>query len=229
MKTCTIEGCDGKHQARGMCARHWSKWYRKMNPDRSRSRESETVSRTCTVCGETWRTRRKDAKFCSDECKGLHYIELGPRLCRLPVDHPVRAMMRTDQRSELRKAFESGEWAIVLSELEAKAVKVDDCWLWPAKVSKGYATVRIASRSYGVHRLAASATAGRLIESHKPVHHICAETLCYNPAHLQVVEPHENAAEMLERRYYRTRIAELEQALREVAPTHPLICRLAVA
>lgn len=68
-----------------------------------------------------------------------------------------------------------------------------------------------------------SAALGEIIPSHKPVHHKCAEPLCFNPIHLQVVQPHENTAEMLERRYYLQRIADLETALRLVAPSHPLV------
>lgn len=56
-----------------------------------------------------------------------------------------------------------------------------------------------------------------------PVHHIRAEPLCCSPRHLQVVTPQENVAEMLERRYYLARIADLEAALSVIDAMHPLI------
>lgn len=31
--TCTIEGCDGKHEARGLCKRHYRRWQRAQQPE----------------------------------------------------------------------------------------------------------------------------------------------------------------------------------------------------
>lgn len=227
MRTCTVEGCDRKHQARGLCVSHWSKWYRETHPERNRA--SETVTRTCVVCAETWQTRRKNAKICSDTCRSEWYrsqrIGRQQTKCELPADHPVRVLIRNhhQQCGPLRAAFESGDWPGVLAALEVRAVKVDECWLWPSKSTDGYGVVRIAKRTFSVHRLAASASMGEAIPSHKPVHHKCAEPLCFNPLHLQVVQPHENTAEMLERRYYKQRIADLEAALAVADPAHPLL------
>lgn len=71
------------------------------------------------------------------------------------------------------------------------------------------------------HRVMAQATYGDIKD--KPVHHKCGDRRCVNPAHLQVVRPIENVAEMLERNAYLRRIAELEQVLRSTHPHHPLV------
>lgn len=166
---------------------------------------------TCVLCGESCMTWR-NGKYCSRDCASLAQIK--PTQPKPP---------RADKRTPLRRAFESGDWAGVLALLESRAVKVDDCWLWPSKNRDGYGQLAIASTQFAVHRLAMAASVGALIPSHHPVHHKCAERLCFNPLHLQVVTPAENNAEMLERRYYQERIASLESALALVAPSHPLL------
>lgn len=55
------------------------------------------------------------------------------------------------------------------------------------------------------------------------IHHKCANRLCINPEHLQMVTPIENTAEMFERNFYRKRIEDLEKALRRHSPGHPLL------
>jgi hypothetical protein len=31
--TCSIEGCDGRHEARGLCKRHYRRWQRAIQPE----------------------------------------------------------------------------------------------------------------------------------------------------------------------------------------------------
>lgn len=105
-------------------------------------RQQRTI--TCALCGEictTWRSGR----FCSRDCATLS-------LCK-----PAKTKLPTDRRTPLRRAWESEDWLGVLSELEARAVKVDSCWLWPSKNKDGYGVLAIAGRSYGVHRVAMAA------------------------------------------------------------------------
>ena len=160
-------------------------------------------------------TPRKTAKFCSYLCRDLVRSENAP-----PQPRRTERPIPKDQRGPIRRACEDGDWPAMRAHLAAEAVRVGTCWLWPARVKGGYGVVRIGKREHGVHRLMMAAVRGGLVESHLPVHHKCAERLCFNPDHLQVVEPHENVAEMLERNYYLQRIAELEAALIAVAPHH---------
>jgi heme oxygenase len=60
-------------------------------------------------------------------------------------------------------------------------------------------------------------------------HHACANTTCVNPDHLQPVTHRENIAEMMARKAYVARIRELEAALTEIQPSHPLLSVIAVA
>lgn len=79
-RTCTIDGCERKHCARGLCSMHWKREYGKRTKYRI----------TCVTCGVEWMSDRPDGKFCSDHCKGEHYARTKPPTrCKLPADHPV--------------------------------------------------------------------------------------------------------------------------------------------
>lgn len=54
-------------------------------------------------------------------------------------------------------------------------------------------------------------------------HHRCGDSRCINPDHLQPVTNADNAAEMLARKFYKGRIAELEKALGAIQPDHILL------
>ena len=55
------------------------------------------------------------------------------------------------------------------------------------------------------------------------MHHKCGVSRCFNPDHLQLVSQKDNIAEMKERNAYINRIQDLELALFEMCPNHPLL------
>lgn len=111
-----------------------------------------------------------------------------------------------------------------------------DCWLWQGATCRGYPTVWVDGRMWKGHRLAYHHLVGHLPQS-DAVHHRCANRLCLNPAHLQRVSHRENSAEMLARKHFVStiddlgdhhddlygRLAQLEEALAALDPTHPLL------
>lgn len=222
-RLCEELDCGRKHLAKGKCAYH----YRIANPPK------KNHAMKCPTCGRVTMKRDADRRFCSLECRDA-WRSCQPddpmwtrKKCDLPSDHPVSVLIRENrlrsQKSPLRLAYEDGDWAAVLTALRRRVVEVDDCWLWAGRIKGGYGYVNVGGRTHLVHRLAAASTLGAPVPSHMPVHHACAEPMCFNPMHLQVVTPQENTAEMLERNYYVTRIAALETALRTVAPSHPVL------
>lgn len=57
--SCSTPECERPTQARGLCATHYSYWWR----------ENNTMKRVCTQCGETYRpTRGSQQKTCSTSC-----------------------------------------------------------------------------------------------------------------------------------------------------------------
>ena len=198
----------------------------------SKLREYHDV--TCVECGKDFRSARETGKLCSDECRRAHYRANGfggrQTVSRLPVDHPVRKRIREAARpalSPLRTAIESGNHEQVIALIRQRVEEVDGCWIWQGRAKAGYAEVKVGSRYIAVHRLTLEAKWRRPLGS-QAAHHTCAVTACVNPDHLQPVTARENTAEMLARTYMTTRIAELEAALSQYEPDHPLLAEIGV-
>lgn len=141
------------------------------------------------------------------------------RFCDRCIDKSHR-----EKRSPLRVAIEDGDCAALIA-LVRERVEVDasGCWAWTGKVNnKGYPVLKCGGKHYQVHRLVLEAKHGAPLGS-QAAHHICANSICVNPDHLQPVTHRENMAEMLARRSYVERIRDLEAALAAVAPSHPLL------
>ena len=94
--------------------------------------------------------------------------------------------------------------------------KTDECWIWTGCTMRvGYGQFSIDKRSHRAHRVAYKLWVGEIPDG-SVVHHTCSVRNCVNPAHLQIVTPAENTAEMLERQFYVTRIKELEEQVEEL-------------
>jgi hypothetical protein len=87
------------------------------------------------------------------------------------------------------------------------------CRMWQGSVtSSGYGCLSRHNKTVYAHRIAWEVYNGPVPED-SVVHHTCANRLCINPNHLQIVTQQNNTAEMLGRRTYEKRIAELENRL----------------
>lgn len=195
--------------------------------------------KTCLYCLNAFTTQDNRSRYCTQSCHLRHVHgwsqskELLPYDDRLAGDmlalqHLIAATAevlaekrRKDLRSPLRKAYEEGDMPGVIHAIKADSkITERGCWEWQRQVSReGYGRVKFGSKGHFVHRLSAMAQHGQP-ESEPVVHHVCANRLCVNPEHLQPVSQRENTAEMLERNYYRARIAELEAALSHVDPNN---------
>ena len=82
MRTCTIDGCDKRHRARGLCTMHYNRAHQ---PNRHRP-----VEAPCALCGKvTLRSRgggRVHGHTCSNDCRAA----LSRPTCQLPDDHISR-------------------------------------------------------------------------------------------------------------------------------------------
>lgn len=66
------------------------------------------------------------------------------------------------------------------------------CWNWSLALDrKGYGTITIKGRSYGVHRVTYEMLAGPIPEGLE-LDHLCRNHACSNPAHLEPVTHREN-------------------------------------
>lgn len=191
------------------------------------------TSGQCAECGSQFHGSGK--KFCSIKCAALatvknNHLDLpGCANCGSPCPSRGRKYCTSEcmvaaQRSPIREAFESGDWPALVDTLKERTqtTGAHGCWEWSGgRVRDGYGIIRINGKGHMAHRLMALASIGD--PGHLPVHHKCANKLCINPQHLQIVQTHENTAEMLDRKNYERRITELEAALRDLDAQHPLL------
>jgi hypothetical protein len=216
-RTCSTPGCTKPLRARGMCVTH----YNQQQPDRHRK-----VEVTCGYCGSTTAkhaSSRYTERFCSLICRDLWRIKTGINP-EPPRTAPKVVPEKVDRRTPLRRAYDAGDWAGVIAAVKADCdIRPSGCWEWKRKLhASGYAQVAVAGRSFQVHRLTLQAKLGRPLGKQQ-AHHVCANTFCVNPDHLQPITARENVAEMMARRYMESRIADLEAALHLLDPRHPLL------
>ena len=133
-----------------------------------------------------------------------------------------------DRRPPLRKACEENDHKGILEAIEELANKTKSgCWEWPQLTAYGYPKASIGGKVIAIHRLSLEAKHGAPLGS-QSAHHMCANTKCVNPEHLQPVTHRENVAEMITRRAYVDRIAELEEVIKEIAPNHEVLDRVPI-
>jgi len=94
-------------------------------------------------------------------------------------------------------------------------VQNGECLDWKFATSNGYPVANGGSKDFGGSRhvyrfVVEQLVVRRRLLRHEVVHHTCNNRRCLNLAHLAVVRPEENNAEMLERTSYEKRIAQLE-------------------
>jgi hypothetical protein len=146
---------------------------------------------------------------------GLH--ECSFEGCDKPVLHKLGkyAGLCTGHKAQASRGVGLRTLADAADGLESRFLrsveKTETCWLWTGTKTKtgGYGELSIKNATRRAHRVAYELWVGPLDET-LVVHHTCSVRTCVNPAHLQAITQHENAAEMLERKAYLARIVELE-------------------
>ena len=92
--------------------------------------------------------------------------------------------------------------------------KISNCWIWnKTSNDKGYGKTKVHGKTVRVHRLSYELYVGPIPEG-AIVHHKCSTTSCFNPEHLQCTSHIQNSAEMLQRRWYISKIKELEEEIK---------------
>ena len=130
--------------------------------------------------------------------------------------------------SPFRAAYEAGDGAGVIAAARLSSTVVNGCWIWSRRLRDGYPHTRIGKRDVPVHRAVLEAKHNASLGK-QAAHHMCGHSACVNPDHLQPVTARENTAEMLARTYMVQRIADLEKALSEHDPDHPLLAEIGIS
>ena len=161
--TCSIDGCGRKHAARGLCHTHWNQWRKSQMPE-------------CTI--EGCRNQQIARGLCD-----THYRQLRAG------EPPGRRLNRPNEERFLEKI----------------EVANNGCWIWIASRKNGrYGTFSYNPEAYRVrrgtgtptrevmaHRFAYEWLVGPIPADHD-LDHLCGNSLCVNPAHLEPVTPWEN-------------------------------------
>lgn len=192
------------------------------------------TERPCADCGQPYTPKYNISRslYCSHTCtqrasrRRLHGWTPAPHRQPKPAKPPYVVEL-----SLIRQALDEENWPGLIEAIRADVVESSTgCWEWARQKSKGknggaYAVVKAGPRGQRkfVHRLVVQAKLGGILPTNLPVHHACANTICVNPDHLMPVTHAENNIEMMQRHYYKQRIAELEAALSAISPHHPAL------
>ncbi|GEE00195.1 hypothetical protein nbrc107696_06410 [Gordonia spumicola] len=240
---CTKDGCDKPQHARRLCGPHYADWHR--------SQRKYTI--TCAHCGSTAQVARKNERHCSRKCGSttaslaaaeamrhrppkvkresfkqcawcnVLHTESG-KMCSTECVAAARGKS-TSKLGPLRVAYESRDYSRLTMEIKKRTSEDEDrgCWVWVGRIKRGYAVMQIGDKKQvPVHRAMLEAKLGMPL-GEQAAHHMCGNSLCVNPEHLQQVTCRENVAEMLARTDYTRRIGHLERALAALDPDHPLL------
>jgi hypothetical protein len=169
--TCSVEGCDRKHQARGFCRTHYNRW-----------RLGQTPSCTIEGC-----SNRQIARGLCD----THYRQL--RAGETPGRRPTRPNL--ERFLEKVDKQDNGCWVWTASRKNGRYGTFSYNPL-PYRVRRGTGT---STREMMAHRFAYQHFVGPIPEDHD-IDHLCGNTLCVNPDHLEAVTPWENRRRAARRR-----------------------------
>lgn len=199
IKICSVNDCGTKSRYHGMCEKHAHKEYR----------HKIVGIGACEWCTKTFEKTRLNHRFCTKSC-GSYWVR---------KNKPPKRTRAT----ELSLALDTGDDAQILAAIRARVeIAPSGCWTWPVLTQHGYPTCSHRGIRLSVHRVALEAFRGAKL-GNMQAHHICANTACVNPAHLEPATRRENVSEMLERRGLKLRISMLEKALIDLSPDHPLL------
>jgi hypothetical protein len=186
-------------------------------PDSQRGRRRPKAEPSLKQCAWCLQLHSGQSTYCSEKCADDRQSQRNKRITQI------------EEGKRFRLSFESGDWIAFLEEVKLRSsVNADGCWIWERRLKGGYPVHKFGKKQVQVHRLSLEAKHGKPLGT-QAAHHICSNSACVNPDHLQPVTFRDNTAEMLQRKAYLDRIAELEAALADVSPGHPALNVIEVA
>lgn len=179
-RTCSIEGCDKRHEARGWCESHYQRWKKHGDPLGGGPPKKRSTSPVCSI--EDCTRPSKSHGWCN-----THY-ERWRKYGDVEFVHFIKG--------DRLKRF----WSYV-----DQSGGPDACWPWTGNVTdSGYALFHHEHKAFSAHRYAYQLMVGEISDGlvldhicHKIEHcrlaAKCPHRRCCNPAHLKPRPQRENA------------------------------------
>ena len=164
--TCSIANCGNRVRARGWCNGHYERWRKTGDPPGTAVLEQRRKNAG----------RRCDVESCSRAA-------IVRRMCE---SHYARWKQHGDPGNTPIQEAESIE-----ARFWQKVDKSGDCWEWIGAVSSGYGHFQTDGGTTTAHRVAYQLLVGPIPDG-LHVDHLCRNTLCVNPDHLEPVTQAEN-------------------------------------
>jgi len=195
---CIYDNCTRPIKFKGLCNTHYTSEWRSLNPEKykaQRKRYYQANKEKIRESNRRWQQANPEA------VRANARINMAKN-----AKNPVTEEHMTDK---------------VKQRFFDKVHKTENCWIWTgAKTSyrrkrviagptQGYGVISINNRPFYVHRASWLMHKGPLI-SGLVIDHLCENSLCVNPDHLQQVTNHENTlrspkhSKYTSYRYYKT-------------------------
>ena len=88
-------------------------------------------------------------------------------------------------------AFREANMKTLEERFWSKVRKGPGCWEWKAATSNGYGNIQRDGKACYAHRVAFEMRHGK-IPAGKQIDHLCRNTQCVRPSHMEAVSPREN-------------------------------------
>lgn len=181
-RMCSVDGCEGKHDARGLCSKHYE-IFRRENP-----------VAFCSVDG------------CNKSHKGRGYCETHLRRLRKwgTIEDPIKterlcSVDGCNNKHEARgycslhfiRLRKHGDISICKKGRALSFIKdtvenpPNTCVIWPFGTSFNYGHVRYKGKTVKAHRLALILYSGKDLSDLWALHGPCNNPSCINPKHLR--------------------------------------------
>ncbi|MCI1984086.1 MAG: hypothetical protein LKJ47_04865 [Bifidobacteriaceae bacterium] len=231
-KTGMCERCGNERKivARQLCNSCYRQWHRTTHETHY---ECE-----CKVCGSRFTSRHPDATVCSHKCASdlafqsegwqQHQarVQATKKQHKPPLTKEQKHKRWLSTLSPLRRAWLQHDTAAFFKELKANSI-IDEagCWNWNYLNNSGYPVATLDKKKAPLHRASLEMRYGKPLGTQQ-AHHMCGNSHCVNPNHLQPATAAANIGEMLARKSYENRIKELEQYIRNKEPNAEILNRI---